>query len=492
MTRPGAGGGQGKAVDCFSENFNIRDFLHTQAMTEAEIDRCEFWISAHHRVKMLGKHNFQGEQILVNNKWNFAYLEDNLSEYKDKQVLDFFKYGWPLNASNTEILQTYPRNQAGARQNPDKLNAYLEEELKNGSIIGPFTENPFGREAKFSPLDTRRKCDSDELRVILNLSYPFEAGSVNHSIDKTEYVGELSMDVRYPTVTDLAELIRKKGKNCKIFRRDLRKAYRQMFLCPGSIALLGYRHEGKLYYDVTLSMGSKSAAFCCQMTMDVVIYIYKKRGHDGLNYLDDLGSAEVEEKAQIAFTTLGQILSNIGIEESENKAVAPSTFAPFLGIWYNTVTMTMSITPDRLTEVKGLLRKWIAMQSITKNEIQQILGKLNFISSTVRAGRVFVSRIINTLKTFPERGRRRMSEDMRKDLICWRDYMQEFDGKNIIPEPGWTKPDQIVSVDVCLEGAGGWNGRNYFHAPFPDKIRNNQNVSINELEAIALVLAVKK
>ena len=208
-------------MDCFSENFNIRDFLDTQAMTKAEIDQCEFWISAHRRVKMSGKHNFQGEQILVNNKWNFAYLEDNLSEYKDKQVLDFFKYGWPLNASNTEILQTYPRNQAGARQNPDKLNAYLEQELKNGSIIGPFTENPFGREAKFSPLDTRRKCDSDELRVILNLSYPFEAGSVNHSIDKTEYVGELSMDVRYPTVTDLTELIRKKGKNCKIFRRDL-------------------------------------------------------------------------------------------------------------------------------------------------------------------------------------------------------------------------------------------------------------------------------
>ena len=147
------------------------------------------------------------------------------------------KYWWPLNAGSTEIIWEQPPNQKGARQNPHKLDEYMKDELKSGSIIGPFNQNPFGRRAHFSPLDMRKKWDSDELRVILNLSYPFEKGSVNHSIDKEDYIRTMDMDLRYPTVSDLAEIIKKKGKGCKIFHRDLRKVYHQMFMCLGSIRL---------------------------------------------------------------------------------------------------------------------------------------------------------------------------------------------------------------------------------------------------------------
>ena len=72
-----------------------------------------------------------------------------------------------------------PRNQKGARNNPCKVSAYLHAELNRGSVIGPFEENPFGEEACFSPLDAIPKKDSDDLRIIMNLSYPFEQDSVN-------------------------------------------------------------------------------------------------------------------------------------------------------------------------------------------------------------------------------------------------------------------------------------------------------------------------
>ena len=158
-------------------------------MSNTEVDRCEFWVSTFHRVCMSGKHNFEGERIQVNDKWDFDYLERELQEYHDKQVIEFFRYGWPLNAIDTEVQPQIPPNQKGARENGDKIDQYLRGELSNGSIIGPFLHNPFGKKARFSPLDTRKKRDSDELRVILNLSYPFEKGSVNHSISKEHYVG---------------------------------------------------------------------------------------------------------------------------------------------------------------------------------------------------------------------------------------------------------------------------------------------------------------
>ena len=203
-------------------------------------------------------------------------------------------------------------------------------------------------------MDTVKKKDSDDLRVILNLSHPFEEGSVNHSISKNTYLDQ-DIKLKYPTTDDMARLIWKKGKKCKIFRRDLRKAYHQFFMDPQSIHFLGYMVEGKMYFDVTLSMGSRSSAFCCQRTTNAIMYIFAKNHFHGLNYLDDLGGAETEDRVEMAFETLGDILKKIGIQESENKVVRPTTNEPFLGVWYDTINMIMHITPDRCNELKILL-----------------------------------------------------------------------------------------------------------------------------------------
>ena len=70
-------------------------------------------------------------------------------------------------------------------------------------------------------------------------------------------------------------------------------------------------------------MGSRSAAFCCQRTTNMITYIFKKEGFDDVNYLDDLGGAEEEDLADTAFAVLGDILNKIGILESVSKAHAP-------------------------------------------------------------------------------------------------------------------------------------------------------------------------
>ena len=220
---------------------------------------CEFWVSANRIVRETGVTNHRGACIQVNNDWNLDLLEEWLEGYNDKKVVNYLRYSWPLNVKDTPINNTFPPNQEGARSNPEKVGEYLKQELKNGSIIGPFRKNPFGRIARFSPLDTRPKKDSEELRVILNLSFPFKGGSVNSSIDKWLFDETHNMELRYPLVDDLAKLVRRKserGKRVRIFKMDLSKAYRQLWMSPESIHLLGYWFEELLYFDVTLSMGS--------------------------------------------------------------------------------------------------------------------------------------------------------------------------------------------------------------------------------------------
>ena len=406
-------------------------------------------------------------------------------------MVEFLKYGWPLNAKGTKVNQTVPPNQKGARENVDEIHAYLKKELQAGSIIGPFIRNPFRKVACFSPLDTRPKKDSNELRVILNLSYPFEAGSINESIDKEIFAETDQMTLKYPSVDDLAKIIRKKPGKTRIFKRDLSKVYRQLWMDPSSIMYLGYWFEGKLYFDVTLSMGSRSAAYCCQRTTNAITYIYAQHGFEDINYLDDLGAAESDERAEEAYDCLGWILDTIGIRESKHKASPPAYIAVFLGILFNTITMTMQITPDRLDEIKELLQQWMEMKSATLNQLQSLLGKLNFAASTVRAGRIFVSRLINALKEFPKKGQRKISKSMRKDIQWWINFMEEFDGITIMPPLAWSAPDTVFSSDACLKSCGGWADSEAFKCKFPDWLRNRGDVHINELELITFIIALK-
>ena len=79
-------------------------------MTEDQIDYCEFWVTAHYKVKEREQHNADGIQIQVNNRLNFDYLEKELQDYPDREVIKYFKYGWPLNANNTVKDESIPPN----------------------------------------------------------------------------------------------------------------------------------------------------------------------------------------------------------------------------------------------------------------------------------------------------------------------------------------------------------------------------------------------
>lgn len=72
---------------------------------------------------------------------------------------------------------------------------------------------------------------------------------------------------------------------------------------------------------------------------------------------------------------------------------------------FNTITMTLTITAERLAEIKELLREWEDKTTHGLMDLQQLLGKLNFTCNTVRSGRVLMSRSINDLKCFPWLGR---------------------------------------------------------------------------------------
>ena len=209
-------------------------------------------------------------------------------------------------------LNEIPPNHVGARYYNQAVKKYLTQEIQAGSVIGPFLKDPFDSFTRVSPLNTREKPDSKERRVVSDLSFP-ENNAVNDYILKGMYLGE-ARQLKYPSVDSLVELIQKKGRGCHIFKRDLKRAYRQMYIDLADLHLLGFIFEGLWYFDTTLTMGMRSSADICQHNTDAIMYMYGKQGYD------DMAVAEQVQCTQIAFDTLEDVLKSLQIQESVSKA----------------------------------------------------------------------------------------------------------------------------------------------------------------------------
>ena len=105
-------------------------------------------------------------------------------------------------------------------------------------------------------------------------------------------------------------------------------------------------------------MGLRSAAMACQRITSSVCFICETEGHHTLSYLDDFIGVAPPDTAWQAYEHCGHLLEELGLEESLTKACPPTTIATCLGVQFDTVQMTMSVTPEHFAEIESLLSAW--------------------------------------------------------------------------------------------------------------------------------------
>ncbi len=447
-------------------------------------------IDSHCRVKESGRHNYIGCRIRVYSYLNTDAFREELGEdYEDIQVVDLMEFGFPTGHDGSDVTHIKSEAHKGALEFPDAIDGYLVIEDGYRAVLGPFDENPFpNSEIALSPLNSTPKSEPGARRVILDMSFPVGHG-VNQGIDKDVYLGE-SVKLTLPTVDDFAREVAQQGVGSLMFKRDLKRAFRQIPVDPGDINLLGYRWKGRLYFDRVLAMGLRTACYCCQRVTNAVTHIMRRKGHCVLGYIDDYFGVARNQSAYDGFDQLGALLERLGLEESCSKACAPDTEMVCLGVMFNTVTMTMEVTPERVEDTLDEVNKWLGKSQAKKKEVQILLGKLHFVCKCVRQGRVFVSRILNFLRTMEEGVVYLIPQEMRGDLKWFSRYLPTFNGVSLIPPLHWSEPDAVLASDACLTGAGAVCGEWYFHAQFPDSILR-LSLHISALELLTLVVAIK-
>ena len=72
---------------------------------------------------------------------------------------------------------------------------------------------------------------------------------------------------------------------------------------------------------------------------------------------------------------------------------------PYLGIQFDTVKMQMSIPPDKLAEVREEVTLWKQKKSASKKSLQQLLGKLFWVSRCVQFSRGFMGKLLTQLQS---------------------------------------------------------------------------------------------
>ena len=95
----------------------------------------------------------------------------------------------------------------------------------------------------------------------------------------------------------------------------------------------------------------------------------------------------------------------------------------FIGVLFNTVTMTIAITPEKLKDIILILTSWLSKASL--KETQSLLGKLNFVAACVRPGRIFISRMLKWLKVLYRKDSKLnvIPDYVKKDILWWHTFL---------------------------------------------------------------------
>ena len=161
---------------------------------------------------------------------------------------------------------------------------------------------------------------------------------------------------------------------------------------PHDYHLLGTCVDGQFYFHTVTPFGLRSATLACQRTTQSVAFILNEEGILVDVFIDDFYGAETPELADQSFDRMTQLFLELGLQSSPDKDTPPTYEMLCLGFCVNTLFMTLTVPEFRLQELQDILSSWLHNTHFSKRELQQLLGKLAFVTASVRPGRAFSCR----------------------------------------------------------------------------------------------------
>ena len=390
----------------------------------------------------------------INSPLNVKAWERALSSHPDKSFIDYVTNGLRrgfhigYNYERGQSLKSAKRNMLSAKQHPEVIQAYLEHEVQEGRVLGPFPlQYPTVHTSPFGVIPKRHQ--ANKWRLILDLSHP-EGSSVNDGIDPS------LCSLQYTSVDDITTQILTTGRGTLMAKIDIKNAYRNIPVHPSDRHLLGMEWQHQLYVDGALPFGLRSAPKIFNTVADALEWILRHRGVKNVyHYLDDfiiLGHPNSTECSQ-GLAILKHTCEELGLPLAVEKCEGPSTRLTFLGIIIDTVRMELQLPLDKIERLSLLLNQMTNRNSATKKELQSLAGCLQHAATVVKPGRTFLRRIFELIATLQQdHHRARLNKSFYADLEWWSTFMSGWNATSMFYRSRRVTPD----VEFWSDASGSW------------------------------------
>jgi hypothetical protein len=352
----------------------------------------------------------------------------------------------------------------------------IKKEVDAGRRIGPFDSPPF-ENLIVSPIGVVTKKFSAKLRLIHHLSWPRHYGEDSDSIN--EHISAEDRETKLSSFDDavnmLASIPKSKSHLVQLLKLDVRSAYRLVFVHPDDWHCVGMQWRGKYYFDPFLVFGLSSACRHWERVATAIHWIAEHKLGIKLmiHYIDDYLVISIgAELAEAQLSAVLKLFKMLGVPLAEDKKEGPTNKLTFLGIQIDTLTMTISIDPVRLTHIQSTLSDWLKLSQASIKQVESLVGTLQFCCRVIRCGRTFLRRLINWKTHLSHRhgitnnAHKRMhnlTDSVKKDILWWATYMKEFNGTMSIYPTKWCEDsDMRIATDACQQGYGAVFGNKWF------------------------------
>ena len=436
-----------------------------------------------------GVPNYRGAKIALDSGLNMEAWETHAHKITDKSLIPLLKYGFPAGYDTLVQPVTGLKNHSSALANPTQVTDYINTELSFDALIGPFQQEPFNQWFRTNPLLTRPKQDSDKLRVILDLSFPHE-GSVNAGIPCNE-LDAADFKLSLPTPHILADRIRQLGRGCHLYKIDLSQAYRQLRSRPLDWPLLGIAWGQNFYIDRAIPFGLRHGASACQRTTEAVAEI---AAHDvgaaPHPYVDDTSGAALPGEATSHYEYILKVMAELGLIPALNKCSPPSTQLMWIGVFFDTLAMSMEISAVKVAEAARLCAEFLGKVAVSHIYMERLMGKIFHAIKSCKGARRFTARLLQLMNAAAASHdlTTQITHEARLDAAWLSAFLPAFNGVTLIKD---TLADFSVEVDSCLTGAGGVCSEvGYFTISYPSAI-TDCHFPIAALECFNLLLSLR-
>lgn len=399
-------------------------------------------------------------------------------------LVDGFSCGFSIGHNSDIDISNDCSNPRRAIKSQSVVMDKLHKELKAGRVAGPFDLPPF-EPFHISPLNIREKKTPGKFRLLHNLSYPYDETSINANIPQNEKT------VSYSTVGAAIRCLLSLPRGAFTAKTDIADAFRLIPVNPRDYPKLGMKFLGQYYYDRCLPMGCGSSCKIYETFSTALQAIFESFDSTirCVHMIDDFfimaaDRATCERHLRLFLA----MCADMGIPIAPEKTTLPAQDTSFLGVELDTVKHIARLPPEKLAEYSTMIEDMLPHNKVRRNELESLVGKLNFAASVVPA-RPFLRRLIDLVWTVDKPYYFiRLTQQAKADLQTWLSFLQSYNGITYFRSLNIVDSRAIhLASDASKLGFGACYGSKWVQAAFPPTW-HGRNIAFLELYPVFVLL----